>query len=169
MSYSNKKLTDNNLVTINSRKFDGEIHRSWKAQLLSYESSLIVFVGEFEEEINHDHLGVIRRGTLSREFYWTDCWYNIFRFHEPDGGLRNFYCNINLPPKFENNVLDYVDLDIDLIVWKDFSYQILDMGEFEQNANRFSYSDELRHKALNSLDELIFLVKNKSFPFNQKF
>ncbi len=169
MSYKDKTLTDDSLVTINSRKFNGKIHRSWKAKLLSNENSLMVFVGEFEKEVNHNHLGVIGRGTISHEFYWTDCWYNIFRFHEPDGGLRNFYCNVNLPPKFENNVLDYVDLDIDLLVWKDFSYQILDMDEFEQNAARFLYPNELRQKALSSLDELISLVENKSFPFDEKF
>jgi len=169
MSYNDKTLTDDNLVTINSRKYDGKIHRSWKARLLSNENSLLVFVGKFEEEVNHNHLGVIGRGTISQEFYWTDCWYNVFRFHEPDGNLRNFYCNISLPPVFKNDVLDYIDLDIDLLVRKDFSYQILDMDEFEQNATRFSYSTELRQKALSSLDELISLVENKSFPFNEKF
>lgn len=169
MSYSNKTLTDDTSVTINSRKFDGKIHRSWKAKLLNNENPLVVLVGEFEEEINHTHLGVIGRGTISREFYWTNRWYSIFRFYEPNGNLRNFYCNINLPPKFEDNVLDYIDLDIDLLVWKDFSYQILDMDEFEQNAKRFLYSEELRRKALSSLDELISLVENKSFPFDEKF
>jgi protein associated with RNAse G/E len=113
-------------------------------------------------------LGVIRRGTISYEFYWLERCYSIFRFHEPEGGLRNFYCNINLPPKFENNVLDYTDLDIDLIVWADFSYQILDLDEFHDNAERFSYSDELRAKVQNNLNELITLVENKSFPFNVK-
>lgn len=159
----------NPIVTINSRKFDGKIHRSWKAKLLSQKNSLLVFVGEFEKQVEHSHLGVIRRGILSYEYYWLDRWYNIFRFHEPDGKLRNFYCNLNLPPTFENGVLDYIDLDIDLLVWNDFSFEVLDLEEFEENAKRFSYSDELRHKVQIYLDELISLVKNKSFPFDEKF
>ncbi len=105
----------------------------------------------------------------SFEFYWLNRWYNVFRFHEPDGNLRNFYCNINLPFKFAGNILDYVDLDIDILVWKDFSYQILDSDEFLENAKRFSYSDEMRKKVRAARDELISLIETRTFPFDYKF
>jgi len=159
----------NNIVIINSRKFDGKIHRSWNARLIEQRNSLLIFVGEFEEEVSHPFLGVIRRGTVSYEFYWLDRWYNVFRFHEPDGSLRNFYCNVNKPPEFENGVLDYIDLDIDILVWKDFSHQILDVEEFKENAKGFSYSDNLREKVRASLSELISLIENRMFPFDYKF
>jgi len=125
----------------------------------------MVFVGEFENEVVHKELGVIRRGTISYEYYWTDRWYNIFRFHEPDGGLRNFYCNVNMPPIFSNGVLDYVDLEIDILVWSDFRIQILDTDEFEQNTKRFSYSNELRLKVQESVNELKTMIENREFPF----
>jgi len=155
-----------NLYTINSRKLDNSIHRSWKAKLLQKEESLLLFYGEFEKEVKHEHLGVIRRGTASYEFYWLDGWYNVFRFHEPSGDLRNFYCNLNMPPILENNVLDYVDLDIDILVWKDFSYSILDLDEFAENTEKFRYSKELREKVDSSLKELILKIEKKEFPFN---
>ncbi len=125
----------------------------------------MVFVGEFEKEVVHKELGVIRRGTISYEYYWTDRWYNIFRFHEPDGGLRNFYCNVNMPPIFSNGVLDYVDLEIDILVWSDFRIEILDTDEFEQNTKRFSYSDKLRLKVQESVNELKTMIENREFPF----
>ena len=158
----------NNIITINSRKFDGTIHRSWKAKLVGIDDNVLKLVGEFENEIKHEHLGVIRRGTVSYEFYWLDREFSVFRFHEPEGDLRNFYCNINLPPKLENNVLDYIDLDIDILVWKDFNFQILDLGEFEENAKKFSYSDDLKQKADKSLEELIRLIEYRKFPFDYK-
>lgn len=160
---------EKNLATINSRKFDSTIRRSWHAKLVETENSLLVFVGEFNEEVKHPQLGVIRRGTISYEFYWLDRWYNVFRFHQPNGDLRNFYCNINTPPKYEDGILDYIDLDIDVLVWKDFSVQILDLEEFEENAARYSYPAEIREKAQIALDELLELVKNKIFPFDYKF
>ncbi len=153
---------------INSRKFDWKIHRSWECELIEKSDSLLLFVGEFSEEIHHPKLGVIRRGTVSYEFYWLDRMYNVFRFHEPDGSLRNFYCNINLPLTFENGVLDYVDLDIDVLVWKDFSYEILDLDEFEENAARFNYSDELKFKMNVVLEELLAKIKLREFPFDFK-
>jgi len=156
------------IVTINSRKYDGKVHRTWAVKFLGQENSLLSFVGKFEKKVTHPFLGVIGRGTVSYEFYWLDCWYSVFRFHEPDGSLRNFYCNVNLPPKFENSFLDYIDLDIDVLVWKDFSYQVLDLEEFEDNARIFSYPADLREKARTSLSELIFLIDNKLFPFDYK-
>ncbi len=157
------------IVKIISRKFDGKIHRSWNAELLEQTDSLLTFVGTFEKEVKHSHLGVIRRGTVSYEIYWLNRGYNVFRFHEPEGGLRNFYCNINLPPKFEHGVLDYVDLDIDVLVWKDFSLEILDSDEFEENAVIFGYSKTIRDDVDKNLQEILSLVKNKSFPFDYEF
>lgn len=134
--------------------------------MIERENSLLSFLGEFEKEVKHKHLGVIRRGTISYEFYWLDRYYNIFRFHEPDGEFRNFYCNINLPPVFENNVLDYIDLEIDVIVFKDFSYKILDEDEFEENSKLYNYSDELISKTRKTLDEILNLLKSRDFPFD---
>jgi len=161
--------SEDKIITINSRKFDGSIYKSWNVELVNRNNCFFTFVGEFEKEIVHSQLGVIRRGTVSYEFYWFNRWYNVFRFHEPDGILRNFYCNINLPFKFTDKVLDYVDLDIDILVWKDLSYQVLDSEEFEENAKRFSYSDKIRKKVKATQDELISLIETKTFPFDYKF
>lgn len=160
---------ENKTVVINSRKYDKIIHRMWYATLIDHNDSQLTLMGEFQKEINHPQLGVIRRGTISYEFYWLDRWYNVFRFHEPDGNLRNFYCNINLPPIFQDNILDYVDLDIDLLVFADFSYQILDREEFEENSRKYAYPKQLCDKVEKSVNELISLIEAKSFPFNYKF
>lgn len=153
-------------IIINSRKFNGEIHRSWKVDFIEKCDSLLIFVGKFEKEIRHPNLGVIRRGTVSYEYYWLNRWYNIFKFHEPEGELRNFYCNVNMPPQFENNVLDYVDLEIDVLVSKDLSVEILDREEFEENSALFGYSESLITKTFQTLDELLKLIEARAFPFS---
>lgn len=157
------------MITIQSRKFDGEIHRSWQMNLIAQKDSLLELRGEFEKDVTHPHLGVIRRKTVSYEFYWLDRWYNIFRFHEPDGSLRNFYCNINMPPTFSEKTLDYVDLDVDILVWRDFSYEILDLDEFAENARRYAYPNDLRLKVEAVLKELISMIEARAFPFDYKF
>lgn len=153
-------------TTINARKFNGEIHRSWQADLIEQRDSLLIFVGRFEKEIRHPKLGVIRRGTISYEYYWLDRWFNVFRFHEPEGELRNFYCNINLPPSFETNVLDYIDLEIDVLVSENFDVEILDRDEFEENSKIFNYSADLKTKTFETLDELLKIIENRAFPFS---
>lgn len=152
-------------VIINSRKFDGKIHKSWSADLIEQTDTLLVFIGVFEEEVKHSHLGVIRRGTVSYEFYWLDRWFNVFRFHQPEGELRNFYCNVNMPPKFEDGVLDYIDLDIDVLVFKDFTYQILDVDEFEENSKKYKYPKHLKQIVDMNVKKLIDLIDSRKYPF----
>lgn len=148
-------------------KYDGREHRRWPARVTKIEGSLIVLDAVFDEEIEHDLLGTIALGTISTEYYWLDRWYNVFRFSDHDGRLKRFYCNVNAPPQFDGQVLSYVDLDIDVLVEPDFTYKILDIEDFEQNAKRYYYSDEIQANARRALAELTRLIETKSFPFDQ--
>ena len=136
--------------------------------MIKQKDNLLIFVGEFDREIKHSHLGIIRRKTLSYEFYWLDGWFNVFRFHEPNGDFRNFYCNLQIPPEFENDTLNYVDLDIDVLVWKDFSVEILDVEEFMENCQKYNYSTEIQQQTRLNLKKLLKLIENREFPFDIK-
>lgn len=134
--------------------------------MLECKDSLLVFAGKFDSDLLHPELGLIRRGTISCEYYWLNRWYNVFRFHEPDGRFRNYYCNINMPPVCANGVLDYVDLDIDILVQDDFSYKVLDMDEYETSATAFEYSSLITSQVDKALNELVTLIETREFPFD---
>jgi uncharacterized protein len=126
---------------------------------------LLVLDGEFDQDIEHDLLGRIASGTLSREYYWMDRWYNVFRFSDPNEQLKSFYCNINVPPNFDGEVLSYVDLDIDVLVQPDFSYQVLDLEDFERHAQLYQYPEDVKVNTRRALDDLIDLIEARAFPF----
>ncbi|HEX8175242.1 MAG TPA: DUF402 domain-containing protein [Pyrinomonadaceae bacterium] len=153
-------------ITVQVLKYDGAPHRRWRARLKERRRELLILDAAFEEEVNHSQLGLIRRGTVSIEYYWLDRWYNVFRFLEPDGSVRNFYCNVNMPPALDGSLLSYVDLDIDILVAPDLSYEILDMDEFSVNAERYGYTREVLSKARIALDELQTLIGARAFPFD---
>lgn len=125
----------------------------------------MVFDAEFDVDVEHDLLGQIRCGTRTVEYYWLDRWYNIFQFLNEDGATRLFYCNVNMPPKVEGDILTYVDLDIDIVVQPDLSYQVLDLDEFETNAALYGYPPEVRKKAEQALAQLIAMIEKREFPF----
>ncbi len=124
--------------------------------------------GIFEKEVAHALLGKIVCGTRSVEYYWMKRCYSVFRFQEPSGELRNFYCNINLPPVLDGRTLSFIDLDIDILVMPDFTYRILDMDEFELNSKQFGYPKDILVRAHRALDELIQIVESRHFPFDRK-
>lgn len=153
----NKLDAYDDTIVVRVEKYDGREHRRWSARLVKRVGPLIVLDAVFEDEIEHDLLGTIARGTISKEFYWLDRWYNVFRF-----GNR-FYCNVTQPPRFENGVLSYVDLDIDVLVERDFSYRILDLDDFEN----YPYPAGVKQSAREALEELVRLVESRSFPLNE--
>jgi uncharacterized protein len=156
---------DGKSILVRTYKYDGSEHRSWPAQVLRQEGSLIVLDAKFADEVVHDLLGIIAGGTHSLEYYWLDRWYNVFRFAQPNGELRNYYCNVNMPPTFDGEILSYVDLDLDILVEPGFSYRILDVGDFETNAQRYGYPDDVQTNARQAVDELVRMIQTREFPF----
>jgi protein associated with RNAse G/E len=154
------------MIEVRAYKYDGLLHRSWPAKLLRQEGSLIVLDAKFPNEVVHDLLGTIASGTHSLEYYWLDRWYNVFRFAQPDGQLRNYYCNVNVPPTLADDVLSYVDLDLDILVEPDFSYRVLDMEDFERNIELYGYPAEVQVNARQALDDLARIIETRAFPFD---
>ena len=160
-------MDESNCVAVRVLKYDGTKHRTWAAHVAKQTDSLLVLDAVFDEEIEHGLIGTIACGTVSTEYYWLDRWYNVFRFSDRSGTLNSFYCNVNMPPSFDGHVLQYVDLDIDVLVRPDFSYQVLDLEDFEVNARSYDYSPEVHENAHAALAELVQLIETRSFPFDE--
>jgi protein associated with RNAse G/E len=152
-------------ITVRVLKYDGTEYRRWKATLAQRDESLIVLDAAFADEVRHSLLGKISRGTRTIEYYWLDRWYNIFRFLESDGTTKLYYCNVNMLPEISRDILSYIDLDLDILVQPDFSYQVLDLDEFEANAARYGYTDQVKQRAHEALAELISMIETRQFPF----
>jgi protein associated with RNAse G/E len=162
-------IENGDAIVVSVLKYDGREHRRWPARIAETVGPLIILDAVFDEEIEHDLLGKVLSGTISTEYYWLDRWYNVFRFSSSDQVLQKFYCNINAPPQFDGRVLSYVDLDIDVLVEPDLTYRILDEDDFEQNARRYGYPEEIRANARRALTEVIGLIESGAFPFDYGF
>jgi protein associated with RNAse G/E len=154
------------LVTVRARKYDGRIRRSWSGGLVSSKDGLITLVAEFAEAVEHNDLGTIAAGTVSFEYFWPDRWYNVFHFREPDGSPRATYSNIAMPATFSDGIIDYIDLDIDVIRWPDGRVEVLDRDDFQVNSVKYGYPDHVKKAAEAALEDLLEVIEKKEFPFN---
>ena len=148
------KFPSGTRFTVNSRKYDGSIRRSWICELIAHEAEALDLIGRFDHRVEHPDLGTIPAGTVSHERFYLNRWYNYFVFEHPAGTLRNYYINICLPPTVSEGVIDYVDLDIDIIVWPDGRVVTVDIDEFEANAADFSYPADVRANALATFERI---------------
>lgn len=151
-------------ITIKARKYDGSLRRQWTAGVVSRTDDLIIAVGRFEFDVEHGDLGLIKKGTVSFEHFWRDRWYNIFRFHEPDGSLRNYYCNVAMPCTIVGDNLDFVDLDIDVVVWPSGKVDVLDRDDFVENIKKYDYPEDVVTAAEQSLAEILALIEAGQLP-----
>ncbi len=162
-------MTKQSQITVRVLKYDGTEYRRWAATIARQEDSMIVLDAEFEYDVQHHLLGDIPRGTRTIEYYWLDRWYSVFRFLETGGTTKLFYCNVNMPPTISTSSLTYIDLDIDILVRPDFSYQILDLEEFAANAARYAYPEHVKTRSHEAVDELIAMIKARQIPFVDPF
>ena len=158
---------ESNELIVRVLKHDGSEHRRWRGQIARQEASLIVLDAEFDVDVSHHLLGEIKRGTRLIEYYWLNRWYNVFRFLNDDSSTRLFYCNINKPPAFDGRSLTYIDLDIDVIVRSDYSYEVLDLDEYGANSLRYGYTAEEKTNVKKALEELTGLIRARDFPFSE--
>ena len=83
------------IYTVNSRRFDGTIRRSWKCEFVASDDEKLDLVGSFDHRVEHRDLGVLEAGTISYERFYLNRWFNYFTFEYPVGTLEDL--NVNFP------------------------------------------------------------------------
>jgi uncharacterized protein len=74
---------------------------------------------------------LLAKGDRFIEKYLTNRWYNIFEIHDHmTDSLKGWYCNVTYPAVFEDGLVSYVDLALDLLVYPDGRQLVLDEDEF---------------------------------------
>lgn len=161
-----KRLFEGEKLIIHSYKHDGNIHRSWDEALLIEETDeYIVFGNEKTKVIESDG-----RSWKTKEpavlFFYKNSWYNIIGQCKKDGIY--YYCNIASPFIIESNTIKYIDYDLDLRVFPDGSFKVLDRGEYNYHKSKMKYPEEIDSIVKDELTNLIEKVRKKEFPFNSE-
>lgn len=139
----------------------GEVTYEYEGRLLSRDEHSIVLEAFFDRADMPFMDVMFKKGDRFVEYYYTDRWYNIFAIHDRDSGnIKGWYCNIGKPAIFEDGVVSYVDLALDLWVSTSGKQTVLDEDEFEA----LNLNEELKICALKGLDELKQLFLNDKPP-----
>ena len=68
----------------------------------------------------------------------------------------------------DENVIKYIDYDLDLRVFPNGSFKILDRMEYRYHKKQMNYPDRLDFILKYELGNLIEMVRKKEDPFNKK-
>ena len=154
-------------VTIQSFKHNGSLHRTWSR------GTLIEMRDDYWVVVTYKTLVVEsnKRIWQTREpaicFFYPDRWYNVICMIRKNG--VHFYCNIASPTLYDGEALKYIDYDLDLKVFPDYKYKVLDEDEYEAHRKLMGYSVELDKILKAQLQNLIEMTYNMSGPFRPDF
>jgi predicted RNA-binding protein associated with RNAse of E/G family len=144
-------LMENQAITISKRDIHGK--ETWRYQgcLLCRDQESLVVEAFFDRQDILFYGILLGKGDRFVETYYTDRWYNIFEIHaREDDRLRGWYCNISYPIEIDGDLISYVDLCLDLLIYPDGRQVVLDEDEFAA----LEITPETRSGALAALEEL---------------
>ena len=159
-----KNLKVGDCLQIQCYKHNKKIHRSWdEAVVLDIHDDYIVF-GDNKTLVIESDGSYWKTKEPAILYFFKDRWYNIIVQLKKNGIY--YYCNIASPFIIEDNTIKYIDYDLDLRVFPNGSYKILDRMEYKYHKKIMHYSKELDYIINEALDELIREYKNHFFAFS---
>lgn len=152
-------------LQIQCYKHNKKIHRSWdKAIVLDIQEDYIV-LGDNKALVIEADGSFWKTKEPAILYFFKDRWYNIIVQLKKNGIY--YYCNIASPYIIEDQTVKYIDYDLDLRVFPNGSYKILDRMEYQYHKKVMHYSKVLDQIINCSLRELIQEYRNHFFPFSK--
>ncbi|MDI6452849.1 DUF402 domain-containing protein [Peloplasma aerotolerans] len=157
------KLSTGMTVQIHSYKHDKKLHRIWKKTVVLYQDQhLLVTANNRTRVIENDG-----RSWHTKEpaicYFYSDLWFNIIGMLKKDGIY--FYCNLSSPYLYDGEAIKYIDYDLDVKVFPDGSYIVLDEREYATHLDQMCYSEEIQEIIQDQIKVLIDRIENKEKPF----
>jgi protein associated with RNAse G/E len=130
-------------ITVRKLGYTGNEIFRWTGQLVARDEDAVVVEARFN--VTRVDLGyvVFERGDLFVEFYYWRRWFNVFQIFAADGTLKGWYCNLATPPRFEDGMLEYRDLALDLFVRPDGTWVEDDREEYDDNRIHLYHPDDV--------------------------
>ncbi len=160
-----EKLEIGRKYEIHGYKHDGNIHRSWdEAVLLEIHDNYLIF-GNEKTKVTESDGRTWRTKEPAVLYFFYNNWYNIIGQYKKIGVY--YYCNMASPFIIEENTIKYIDYDLDLRVFPDGSFKVLDRGEYKYHKKIMNYPEEIDTILKYELTNLINMVRNKENAFQK--
>lgn len=154
-------------IQIHSFKHNGRIHRIWSETTILKGSQNCIIGGNDRTTVTEAN----GRTWITREpaicYFHAHQWFNVIGMLREEGVY--YYCNISSPFVYEENALKYIDYDLDVKVFPDMTYHILDEDEYNFHKAAMNYPNEIDAILKNNLNTLLHWIHQRKGPFASEF
>ena len=157
------KIGDN--LELHCYKHNGKINSvSDRITVIDIKDDYIV-CGDFKTTITESDGTSHKTKEPAIMFFYKNRWFNILAQLKKQGLF--YSCNIATQYLIDDDVIKYIDYDLDLRVFPDGGFRVLDKNEYNYHKKIMHYSDELDCILKSELNSLINMKKNQDGPFDK--
>lgn len=80
-----------------------------------------------------------------------------------------YYCNLSSPFVWDEEALKYIDYDLDIKVFPDMTYMLLDEDEYERHRREMHYPDVIDRILKDNVHKLVGWIQERKGPFAPEF
>lgn len=154
-------------MQIQSYKHNGSLHRVWEETTVLKGTSNLVIGGNDRTTVTESD----GRTWVTREpaicYFHAQHWFNIIGMIREDGIY--YYCNLSSPFAYDQEALKYIDYDLDIKVFPDMTYTLLDEDEYELHRRKMDYPEVIDHILRRNVDKLVRWIRQRKGPFAPEF
>ena len=164
--YREENIKIGDIYQIQCYKHNGKIHRTWnEATILDVTDDFIV-CGNYKTKVTESNGTTHKTKEPAIMFFYKKRWFNIIAQLKKYGLF--YYCNIASPFVIDEKIIKYIDYDLDLRVFPDGAFKVLDKNEYKYHSKIMHYPKEIDEILKYELTNLIEMERNKEFPFNKE-
>lgn len=156
----------NEARTVQVKKYHGSLHYEWKSRLIDENDERILLYAGPGRTLQH----YTRQTCYTYQSHSLECFMRHDGFTvqldlEADGSIRH-YCNIGLVPRLDGDVIEFIDLDLDLVADRGDEWRLVDEAEFAVNRVRFGYPGDVVTHVWNTIEDVKRRIDLGMFPFD---
>ena len=151
---------------IHCYKHNGEAYQASEETIILDIKDDYIVCGNYMVDVKEPEGHTYKTKELAIIYFYKHNWFNCIAQLKSFGLF--YYCNMASPYIIDENVIKYIDYDLDLRVFPDGSFKILDRGEYNYHKNKMKYSDDIDYVLKKELSRLIDMAREKTGPFQKE-
>lgn len=166
------KLKKGDKLQVHCYKHNGVLYRVCDEAIVIDSGKDFLVCGNYrtriteKERIDHSNFHSYKTNEPAILFFYKDCWFNVIGQFK-DSGIY-YYCNIATPYIIDDGLIKYIDYDLDLRIYPDGSFSVLDRNEYKFHKKKLNYGEDIDRIVKYELSNLIEIYKKGEGPFNRE-
>ena len=154
-------------ILVSKLKYDGSLKSAWQGDLLPAPAGWLAVLHHPRRHLKSQGAKRLRADRPFVHCLHTAQPLTVLLQYGAGGAFEGAKCDAALPAVLRGGEIEFVDLDLDLVVGPDFAPVLRDEADFARNRAAMGYPAEVTAQARRGIESARRLVAKRLFPFDE--